>query len=134
LIIFSKVDISNNEENNIFTNISTPISLSKDPLTNESENESIITILLKILHKQRSNDFFELINNLSEQIKIPINLNQLSRIGDGYYFISNIFRLCSQMNEQCRLIIEQEIDKLKIQYQQRQPTLNKTSDLTAEQK
>lgn len=38
------------------------------------------------------------------------------------------------MNEQCRLLIEQEIEKYKIQYQQRQPTTTKTSDLTAEQK
>jgi hypothetical protein len=38
------------------------------------------------------------------------------------------------MNEKCRLIIEQEIEKYKIQYQQRQPTNTKSSDLTAEQK
>jgi hypothetical protein len=38
------------------------------------------------------------------------------------------------MNEQCRVIIEQEIEKLKIQNQQRQPTTAKSSDLTAEQK
>jgi len=60
--------------------------------------------------------------------------NHSSRIGDGYYFLSNIFRLSSQMNKQCRLMIEQEIDKLKIQYQQRQPVITKSSDLTAEQK
>jgi hypothetical protein len=38
------------------------------------------------------------------------------------------------MNEQCRLLIEKEIEKLKIQYQQPQPTTTKSSDLTAEQK
>lgn len=74
-----------------------------------------------------------MINNLSVQLKSK-NVNSSSRIGDGFYFISNIFYLSSQMNEQCRLLIEQEIDKLKIQYQQRQPTSTKTSDLTTEQK
>jgi len=113
--------------NNIFTNIRTSIFLS-----NQSENESIITLLFKILHKQRSNDFLDLINNLS--FKQKKQNNNSSRIGDGYYFISNIFYLLSQMNEQCRLIIEQEIEKYKIQYQQRQPTNTKSSDLTAEQK
>jgi hypothetical protein len=98
-----------------------------------NESESIITLLLKILHKQRPNDFFDLINKISLEQKAT-NSNNLSRIGDGYHFISNIFYLSSQMNEQCRLIIEQEIEKLKIQHQQRQPTNTKSSDLTAEQK
>jgi hypothetical protein len=114
--------------NNIFTNLRTPIAI-----PNESENESILTLLFKILHKQRSNDFLDVINNISIQQKIR-NLNNSSRIGDGYYFISNIFYLSSKMNEQCRLLIEKEIEKLKIQYQQPQPTTTKSSDLTAEQK
>jgi hypothetical protein len=38
------------------------------------------------------------------------------------------------MDKQCRVIIEQEIEKFKIQYQQRQPVVTKSSDLTAEQK
>jgi hypothetical protein len=99
-------------------------------LTNEPENESIITLLLKILHKQRSNDFYDLLNKIS----LTTNAKNSSRIGNGLYFISNIFQLSSQMNEQCRVIIEQEIEKLKIQNQQRQPTTAKSSDLTAEQK
>ncbi len=60
--------------------------------------------------------------------------NHSSRIGDSYHFISNIFRLSSQMDKQCRVVIEKEIEKLKTQYQQRQPVITKTSDLTAEQK
>jgi hypothetical protein len=116
--------------NNIFTNIRTLISVSNNPLSTESETESIITLLFKILHKQRTNDFLDLINTISLQT----TRTNSSRIGDGYYFISNIFYLSSQMNEQCRLTIEQEIEKLKIQYQQRQPTNAKSTDLTAEQK
>ncbi len=119
--------------NNIFTNMHTSISASDNSLTNETENESIITLLLKILHKQRPNDFIDIINNISLQLKTTNHTNS-SRIGDGCYFISNLFYLSSQMNEKCRLIIEQEIDKLKIHYQQRQTTHTKSSDLTAEQK
>ena len=119
--------------NNIFTNMHTSISVLNSSLTNEIETESIITLLLKILHKQRSNDFVDIINNISLQLKTSDHTN-LSRIGDGCYFISNILYLSSQMNEKCRLIIEQEIEKLKIQYQQRQTTITKSSDLTAEQK
>ncbi|CAF4448623.1 unnamed protein product, partial [Adineta steineri] len=98
-----------------------------------NETESIITLLFKILHKQRSNDFIGIINNISIQLKTS-NYKNSSRIGDGYYFLTNILHLSSQMNEQCRLIIEQEIEKLKTQYQQRQSTNTKLSDLTAEQK
>lgn len=119
--------------NDIFTNIRTLVPLPSSPFNKESESESIITLLLKILHKQRSNDFLEIITNLSLQAPTT-NLSSSSRIGDGLHFISNIFRLSSQMNEQCRLVIVQEIEKLKIQYQQRQPTTSKTADLTAEQK
>ena len=68
------------------------------------------------------------------------NHNNSSRIGDSYYFLSNILYLAAQMNVQCRVAIEQEIERLKSQYQQQQqqqqqqPTTTKTSDLTAEQK
>ncbi|CAF0827696.1 unnamed protein product [Adineta steineri] len=114
--------------NDIFQNMHT---LLTPP--NENETESIITLLFKILHKQRSNDFIGIINNISIQLKTS-NYKNSSRIGDGYYFLTNILHLSSQMNEQCRLIIEQEIEKLKTQYQQRQSTNTKLSDLTAEQK
>ncbi|CAF4311703.1 unnamed protein product [Rotaria sp. Silwood2] len=119
--------------NNIFTNIRTRVFISHNPLKNESETESIITLLLKILHKQRSQDFVDLINNISLQQK-PDKPKNMSRIGDSYYFISNIFSLSSQMNEQCRIAIKQEIEKLKAQYQQQQPAIPKSSELTAEQK
>ncbi|CAF1000100.1 unnamed protein product [Rotaria sordida] len=126
-------DIVAFKTNNIFTNIRTRIFMSHNPLKNETEAESIITLLLKILHKQRSNDFFNIINNISLQQKIN-NPKDMSRIGDAYYFISNIFSLSSQMNEQCRITIKQEIEKFKTQHQQQQPTNTKTSELTAEQK
>ncbi|CAF4410662.1 unnamed protein product, partial [Adineta steineri] len=93
--------------NDIFQNMHT---LLTPP--NENETESIITLLFKILHKQRSNDFIGIINNISIQLKTS-NCKNISRIGDGYYFLTNILHLSSQMNEQCRLIIEQEIEKLK---------------------
>lgn len=110
----------------IFVNIRTVL-----PLSNGYE--SILTLLLKVLHKQRSNDFLDLISNLSLQPRTTTT-DTSSRIGDGFHFISNLFRLCSNNNEQCRLIIHEEIEKLKVQHQQRQPTTTKASDLTAEQK
>lgn len=120
------VEIGAFKTNNIFQNLCTPFSI-------ENESESIITLLLKILHKQRSNDFLELINTISARLKEANHTNS-SRIGDSYYFLSNILYLAAQMNEQCRVAIEQEIERLKSQYQQQQPTTTKTSDLTAEQK
>ena len=114
------------KSDDIFVNIRTVL-----PLSNGYE--SILTLLLKVLHKQRSNDFLDLISNLSLQPRTT-TMDTSSRIGDGFRFISNIFRLCSDNNEQCRLIIHEEIEKLKVQYQQRQPATTKASDLTAEQK
>ncbi|CAF0813761.1 unnamed protein product [Adineta ricciae] len=118
------------KSNNIFQNLCTLFSIG-------NESESMITLLLKILHKQRSNDFLELINTISARLKAA-NHNNSSRIGDSYYFLSNILYLAAQMNVQCHVAIEQEIEKLKGQYQQQQqqqqPTTTKTSDLTAEQK
>ncbi|CAF4813957.1 unnamed protein product, partial [Rotaria sp. Silwood1] len=118
--------------NNILTNIRTRVFVSLNPLKNESETDSIITLLLKILHKQRSHDFVDIINNISLKPKTD-NAKNISRIGDSYYFITNIFSLSSQMNEQCRITIKQEIEKLKAQYQQQQPTSTKSSELTTEQ-
>ena len=117
------------QSDDIFVNIRTVI-----PLPNGYE--SILTLLLKILHKQRHHDFLELISNLSLQSRTTTTNDNdaLSRIGDAFHFISNIFRLCANNNEQCRLIIHEEIEKLKVQYQQRQPATSKASDLTAEQK
>ncbi|UJR15883.1 hypothetical protein I4U23_002808 [Adineta vaga] len=127
------VDIDSEETmafktNNIFKNIYTP-----SPILNGSEHESIITLILKILHKQRSNDFIDLINTISLCLK-KVDYNNSLRIGDGAYFLTNILYLAAKMNEQCRIVIEQEIEKLKTQHLQRQPTTTKTSDLTAEQR
>lgn len=59
---------------------------------------------------------------------------QYSRIGDAFHFITNIFHVSSQLSERCRILIEKEIEKFKIEYQQREPVATKTSDLTVEQK
>ncbi|CAF1683274.1 unnamed protein product [Rotaria magnacalcarata] len=125
-------DIAAFKTNNIFTNICIRVFVSLNPLKNEPETESIITLLLKILHKQRSNDFFDLITNIPPQK--TTNPKDISRIGDRFYFITNILSLSSQMNEQCRTTITQEIEKFKTQFYQQQPTNTKSTDLTAEQK
>ena len=61
-------------------------------------------------------------------------LKNLSRIGDSYYFISNIFFLLSQMNEECSMKIKREIENFKIHCQKQTATNTKSTDLTAEQK
>jgi hypothetical protein len=98
------------------------------------EQESMVTLLLKILHKQRSNDYYDLIEKFS--FERTSNVNGITRIGDAYHFIANILQLSSEMNASCRTFIEQEIAKIRIQHQnqQRQPTTTKTTDLTVEQK
>lgn len=115
------------KSDDIFVNIRTVLPLS-------TGYESILTLLLKVLHKQRSHDFLELISNLSLQSRTTTTDTSSSRIGDGFHFLSKIFRLCSNNNEQCRLIIHEEIEKFKVQYQQRPTATTKASDLTAEQK
>jgi pyrroloquinoline quinone (PQQ) biosynthesis protein C len=92
----------------------------------------MITLLLKILHKQRSNDYHDLLNHFS--LGRATSDQSFSRIGDSYHFLSNILHLSSQMSEQCRVHITQEIEKIKTEHQQRQPVATKASDLTVEQK
>lgn len=57
-----------------------------------------------------------------------------SRIGDAFHFITNILHLSSQLSERCRILIENQIEKFKMEFQQREPVATKTSDLTVEQK
>ena len=118
--------------NDIFLNIRTPTSLPTDAPMDEAERESILTLLLKVLHKQRPNDFFDLIQHLPLQSTL-IDAD-VSRIGDAYHFISNLFRLICRMDEPCRISLQQEIDKLRVQHQQQPSVSSKSSDLTSEQK
>lgn len=95
----------------------------------------MITLLLKILQKQRPNDFPTLI----ERILNEPNFNSTSstRIGDNFSFISNLLDLAGKRDADCRRNIEQELRQIKLEYQQQQqtPTVgNKISDLSAEQK
>lgn len=112
----------------IFTNLCTSIAVDG----NEAERETMISLLFKVLQKQRPNDFYELINQFS--VRRQMNEGRYARIGDAYYFITNIFYLSSQMSDRCRSVIEKEIDKIKTEYQQRVPVATKTTDLTVEQK
>jgi hypothetical protein len=120
------------QTNDIFLNIRTPTVLPTDAPSDEAERESILTLLLKVLHKQRPHDFFDLLNHLPSQSAI---LNpDVSRIGDAYHFISNLFRLICRADEPCRVSLQQEIDKLQVQHQQQPSVSSKSSDLTSEQK
>ena len=118
--------------NDIFLNIRTPTSLPTETPSDEVERESILTLLLKVLHKQRPNDFFDLI----DQLPLPSTAlhPDISRIGDAYHFISNLFHLICRTDEPCRVSLQQEIDKLKVQHQQQPSVSSKSSDLTSEQK
>lgn len=118
--------------NNIFLNIRTPTNLPTDTPNDEAERESILTLLLKVLHKQRPNDFFDLIDRLPLP-STTVNPD-VSRIGDAYYFISNLFHLICRTDEPCRVSLQKEIDKLKVQHQQQPSASSKPSDLTSEQK
>ena len=97
-----------------------------------NESENIITLLLKILHKQRSNDYHDLLAHFS--LGRTASDQSFSRIGDSYHFLSNILHLASQMSDHCRVYIQQEIEKIQTEDQQRQPVTTKASDLTVEQK
>lgn len=99
--------------------------------SSSNPSETLVTILLEILHKQRPNDYLDLIVRLSNQLKIRQN----SRIGDSYHFLSNLFQLIVEIDQEYFNLIQKEIEKLKLQFQQKQTTVTtKTSDLTAEQK
>lgn len=113
---------------NIFINLYTPLNID----SNENERETLISLLFKILQKQHPNDFYQLINQMN--LRRQTTDEQYSRIGDAFHFITNIFHVSSQLSERCRILIEKEIEKFKIEFQQREPVATKTSDLTVEQK
>jgi hypothetical protein len=120
------------QTNDIFLNIRTPTVLPTDAPSDEAERESILTLLLKVLRNQRPNDFFDLITHLP--LQSTSSNPDVSRIGDAYHFISNLFRLICRTDEPCRVSLKQEIDKLKVQHQQQPSVSSKSSDLTSEQK
>ena len=97
-----------------------------------NESESIVTLMLKILHKQRSNDYHDLLAHFS--LGRTTSDQTFSRIGDSYHFLCNILHLASQMSDHCRVRIQKEIEKIQTEHQQRQPVATKASDLTVEQK
>jgi hypothetical protein len=105
-------------------------------MQHDGEEETMIALLFKILHRQRPNDFFELINCLT--LTRCTSNDSLSRMGDAYHFISNLLTLSASVDRTCRSCIEAEIEKIKLEHQQQQQqqrsTATKASDLTADQK
>ena len=61
-------------------------------------NDSILSLLVKILHKENNNNA-KLLADFDE------NINE-SRIGDGSYFITNLLKKAAKLNNDLRNVIK----------------------------
>ncbi len=67
-------------------------------LIEAKSNESILSLLVKILHKKNNNNA-KLLADFDE------NINE-SRIGDGSYFIINLLKRAAKINNELRKVIK----------------------------
>ncbi|CAF0753954.1 unnamed protein product [Didymodactylos carnosus] len=120
----SNIQKSSKPSRTVYTQTSTKITT-----VSEYVNESIISLLLKILYRMRLDTFFDIMKSILNNECKP----STSRIGDGQYFISQILARCIQSSEKCRSHVNNETNKLKTLYSNQKPSGTK-ADMTMEQK